>query len=597
MTNVLRRTLLSLLAVTATAAAVLTLALSIGNPSSTSIPAVLELAVAMFWISAILHGAVAAALAGAWVAARLASGRALRGDPSRFLLSGLIAFDVTWILWNRLGMAHQYVSVRPFLTWTGVAQNLALGAIATLIVLIGVRAGGARRLLRPLAAVAVVSLIAGVWGWSAVEETSHRVYSMDRVREAAPVVSPEAHVSSRSEETPVIVLGLDGLNWSTMVPLLELGKLPNLAQLIRTGAYGYLNNGRESLSARIWSTIFSGRPPAEHGILGFTKLVLPRSGASFANLLLHHPSIDTFYGLSHLLTKIPQPGLWRLEQMGSRDRKVKMLWDVVSEHEKKVVVANVITNIPVHRVDGAMIEYRESADLSNAYPPALVDRWRPTPYRDPSGRTPEGFEDYHRRLREEAAFTLELFQEHDVDLGIYYTHFVDTASHWNWDFHSRGRFLLDDLPKGMEDQAWENLVRESCESPAFLAYALLDQTIGDFLESFPEAVFLVCSDHGWTYSGYEHFGSPDGVLIVSGPGVRRGAPLRGCRSEDVTPTVLGLLGIPIAESLAGCFLTEAFLNPPPLLAGEPYGPPDHEGGGSVEDREELERLHALGYLN
>ena len=185
-----------------------------------------------------------------------------------------------------------------------------------------------------------------------------------------------------------------------------------------------------------------------------------------------------------------------------------------------------------------------------------------------------------------------------MDLGIYYTHFLDTASHWNWDFHTRDRFLLSDLPKDLGDDAWEDLVQRNRDDPAFHAYRLVDESLGAFVASHPDAVFLVCSDHGWTYSGYEHFGSPDGVLILSGPGVREGTVLSGCKVEDVAPTVLGLLEVPLAETLPGRFLAEAFREPPVLLSSEAYGMPAYEGTvQETVDPEELERLQALGYLN
>ena len=59
-------------------------------------------------------------------------------------------------------------------------------------------------------------------------------------------------------ERKIVIIGIDGMDWSLADPLMEEGKLPNLASLIQDGAYGYLSNGRESISARIWSTMFSG---------------------------------------------------------------------------------------------------------------------------------------------------------------------------------------------------------------------------------------------------------------------------------------------------------------------------------------------------
>ena len=270
-----------------------------------------------------------------------------------------------------------------------------------------------------------------------------------------------------------------------------------------------------------------------------------------------------------------------------------MVWDVASEHGIRVVVANPLTISPVSPVHGAMIAYRSKADESFAYPPGLVARWQPTSLQDSSEK---GFAERYLRLEEEVDFTIDLFREYDVELGVYYTHFVDTESHWNWDFHARDAFFLHALPKDLDDGAWERLVVDNVGDRAFRAYTFADAVLGRFLEAFPHATFLVCSDHGWTYSGYEHFGAQDGVLMISGPGVTAGGTLLGASTVDVTPTVLSLLDLPLSRELEGEVLSEAFLAVPATRFVDTYGSPTPSPAKPVVDEEELERLRALGYL-
>jgi hypothetical protein len=53
-----------------------------------------------------------------------------------------------------------------------------------------------------------------------------------------------------------------------------------------------------------------------------------------------------------------------------------------------------------------------------------------------------------------------------------------------------------------------------------------------------------------------HAGAPDGVFMAAGDGIREGARARGASVLDVTPTVLYLMGLPVARDMEGRVLTE-----------------------------------------
>ena len=107
---------------------------------------------------------------------------------------------------------------------------------------------------------------------------------------------------------------------------------------------------------------------------------------------------------------------------------------------------------------------------------------------------------------------------------------------------------------------------------------------------------MICSDHGWTFGGYTHLGSPNGVVILAGPQIRGGV-LEGARIEDIAPTTLALLGVPLSAELAGEVLVAALIRPPELRRVASYGPlPKSSSADSAVDQEEIERLRALGYI-
>jgi hypothetical protein len=64
----------------------------------------------------------------------------------------------------------------------------------------------------------------------------------------------------------LLVVGIDGARWETVDPLIAAGRMPNLATLVARGTRGVLRSSVDSWSPVVWTTIFTGWPPAEHGI-------------------------------------------------------------------------------------------------------------------------------------------------------------------------------------------------------------------------------------------------------------------------------------------------------------------------------------------
>lgn len=68
----------------------------------------------------------------------------------------------------------------------------------------------------------------------------------------------------------LLILGLDGLNWRLLEPLLDAGIMPHLARLRREGAWGDLASVVPTQSASAWSSFITGQSPARHGVFDFT---------------------------------------------------------------------------------------------------------------------------------------------------------------------------------------------------------------------------------------------------------------------------------------------------------------------------------------
>ena len=523
-----------------------------------------------------------------------------------FLALGLIGFNILWALWIRLGMTHQWASIRPFMTLSGLLQFLGLVLLLLVIFYAGWNSG-TRPLFQAVLSLGIAVLIViGLLQWNRAEERTQQRVALESIRAVLPPMprppAPEAVEASPS--APLIVLGIDGMEWTVFLPLAKAGRLPFLSGLIENGTIGYLNNGDSSLSAVIWPTIFSGRTADEHGIHGFQKILLRGGKTTLRNLLVMEPGPDTFFGLSLFSARLFNPGLWQAKNIDSSDIDVAMVWDVASRYNKKVVVSDVLLGYPVGAVNGAMVDLETGSDQvqRSFFPADLADRWHPKPIPDDSKILSDAsFHKASDRLNDEVDFTIGLIRQFAPDLAVYYTHYLDTVQHFNWDFYARGKFFLWRLPRALSQKDWEQLVLENQNDRCFLSYVAVDHTIGKILTAFPRATIMIVSDHGWTYSGYEHFSSPEGVIILSGPQAKEGAVLKKAGILDVVPTVLSILGIPVSKELGGSVLSQALTSEQPTIyidRYDPFVPKKTAGSAGQEGRQkrETDRLRSMGYI-
>jgi predicted AlkP superfamily phosphohydrolase/phosphomutase len=141
---------------------------------------------------------------------------------------------------------------------------------------------------------------------------------------------------------------------------------------------------------------------------------------------------------------------------------------------------------------------------------------------------------------------------------------------------------------------------------------------GQFLAGAPDLMFLT-RDMEYKALGLSDFSSPrvlepvygctgnhrmDGILAMQGRGViREGATLEGAEIQDLAPTILYLLGVPVPRDMDGRVLGNVFT--PGFASGRPveYAAVEEsaswleERGYSSEEEEELtQRLRDLGYV-
>jgi len=89
-------------------------------------------------------------------------------------------------------------------------------------------------------------------------------------------------------------------------------------------------------------------------------------------------------------------------------------------------------------------------------------------------------------------------------------------------------------------------------------YAYTDHLIGRLLKyADEETTVIIVSDHGFMFDESQHYGGPPGVIMASGNGIAPGS-VQGASLYDVAPTVLHLLGLPLARDMRGRVVEEMF---------------------------------------
>ncbi len=408
----------------------------------------------------------------------------------------------------------------------------------------------------------------------------------------------------------VIIVGVDGGDWLNLRPLIDAGRLPNFARLVREGATGPLRSEEPMLSPLLWTTMATGRYPEDHGILNFT-VVDPKSGA-----------------------RVPISRLYR---------RVDAFWNMLSRSERTVDVIGWLATDPAETISGVMVTDKfgyvayAPGDTARAGATSLSPREREgelAPHVvhadavsekdiarfvaasaseierhrgafDPQDPVNNLIHLYASTLTFRNIATYLLASDRPDVLAVYFE-WVDAMSHL-FMLHAPPR--LSDVPAD-EFEKFKNAVEQT--------YLVQDEILGEIMSKMDDrTVLMVISDHGFRSGDVRLKNRPeiwagnaakwhriDGIVGFFGAGVRKGAAIQGASILDVAPTILALQGLPRAKDMPGKPLASAFeADVVATFSKEAVatldGPRDANTGdaaGSSADAETMKKLEALGYL-
>jgi predicted AlkP superfamily phosphohydrolase/phosphomutase len=405
--------------------------------------------------------------------------------------------------------------------------------------------------------------------------------------------------SSEPVNRKIMLLGIDGLEWDILGPMLETGRLPNFQGLIQRGAWGEVQSLDILESPVIWTSVATGKIPEKHGVMGFVKYTEGRDD--------------------------PTP-------VTSNVRRVKTVWNILGERSVDVGIVGWLATWPAEPVNGYLVtsyfHYPEHPghDLSYgvSFPEKLADdlvpfRTVPGDVTDAEvatflrGPVPEAGEPRRRadKLKEFIAFDatsravgLRMAEVLPVSFFSVYFRAVDGPCHMFW-----GDAFPESVPpeRTGDPELFGDVIARY--------YERMDSILGEYLELVDdETTVIVMSDHG--HSGPKKLGKgytwgitmhdPTGVIFLAGRDIVSGRELSEPNVLDVTPTLLALFGLPVADDMDGRVLTEAiepaFLRAHPVTSVATY---EDSSAGAGEEREPIEssvdeavreRLRSLGYI-
>jgi predicted AlkP superfamily phosphohydrolase/phosphomutase/tetratricopeptide (TPR) repeat protein len=401
----------------------------------------------------------------------------------------------------------------------------------------------------------------------------------------------------------VLLIGWDAADWKIINPLLDQGLMPTLENFVNHGVMGNIATLHPILSPMLWNSIATGKRPDKHGILGFIE---------------------------------PDPQSGGVRPTTSTSRKVKAIWNILTQRGYKTHVLGWFAGHPAEPINGISV--------SDLYPHSVAPLGKNWPLA-PGAVYPESMRENFAELRmhpaevTEAAIlpwiprAAEIDQDKDKRLQSFAKILAENCSIHNaatwilqnqpWDFLAVYYNAIDHFCHGFmhfHPPRMEGIAENEFEIYKDVvngAYRFHDMMLETLLElAGPDTTVILVSDHGFHSDHLRPRGIPDepagpavqhrqfGIVGIKGPQIKQDERIYGATLLDVTPTILTMFGLPVGADMDGRVLVQAFEQPPKIEripsweqeAGECGMHPADLRMDPLAARAVIERFVALGYI-
>lgn len=364
------------------------------------------------------------------------------------------------------------------------------------------------------------------------------------------------------------------MTWDVAEPLMEAGRLPNLARLVQAGVGGDLRSYTPTFSPVLWTSIATGVPPLDHGILYFSEV--------------NEQNVPKPDGLPYTSNCRKVPAIWNMA--GAAGRTVNSVAWWVSWPAEPIPGSRIVASYaaqaqgrvlwkPLVWEDGIpALTYPE--DLQQQIAPHLEAGAPGGPlvgeYNQVFGTVPPEWRFayeldrffrgvYHADATHQRIF-LDLIRDGGLaDLNMVYFGLADVAGHYFWRYREPD-FYRYSTPAEQVERLQHHID---------LAYEQVDRWIGEIAAALPpEATILLVSDHGMgpvnadlpnSKQSGGHYDPVPGVVVLSGRevqdvGLRPADQRQLAALYDITPTLLELMELPQGSYMQGKPMT-GFMTP------------------------------------
>ncbi len=402
----------------------------------------------------------------------------------------------------------------------------------------------------------------------------------------------------------VLLIGWDAADWKIIHPLMDRGLMPTLEKFVNGGVIGNLATLQPILSPMLWTSIATGMRADKHGILGFTE---------------------------------PDPATGTVRPTASSTRKVKALWNILTQSGLRTHVVGWFAGHPAEPINGVCISpffAHAGCSADGTIVPPAEGTVHPASLAAELGElrilpseidgqellplVPRAAEVDQKEDRRLAAITRILAQTVSIHnaatwilhnrewdfLGVYYNA-IDHFCHGFMHYHPPRQEHIGER----DFEIYKDVVEG--------AYRFHDMMLETLLQMAGEdTTVLLVSDHGFHSDHLRPRGIPKepagpaichrpvGVIAMRGPHVLADERIHGANLLDITPTVLSLFGLPSGEDMDGKVLVSAFDVPPTLeripsweqAPGECGMHPAGERMDAEAAKAVLDQFVALGYI-